>query len=104
MKYQIVIPATVYDQIVKLADAIEQISGSKKTAGDFVDGLFETINSIADFPSAGCNPATRALLAGGYKFVIYKDKYLIFYTVEDKTVYIKSVFNSKQDYYRYFAF
>lgn len=89
--------------INSIADGIEEVSHSADYALDFINEIYDTINTLSLFPNSGCIPNNRSLLAEGYRFLIHK-QYLIFYKTVDDTVYVDAVINSKQDYYRFYKF
>ena len=59
------------------------------------------LNYESIFPRSGSIPEDPIIKSSGFRFIVHKN-YLIFYSIEEseKTVRIRAVFNSRQDYMR----
>ncbi|MCR5456846.1 MAG: type II toxin-antitoxin system RelE/ParE family toxin [Clostridiales bacterium] len=101
MKYKIIFSKTAEDDLREIALYIVEHSNNVDLAINFVNGIRETCKILEDFPECGSVPQDRILVCNGYRFLVYGN-YLVFYVhkVEDDSVFILSVVNSKQDYLR----
>lgn len=102
MSYAVKITATAAQDLQELAQYVLRTSGEASVAADFVRKLREQCLSLADFPERGALPRDRVLLCQGYRYLVFRKDYLIFYTVdkENATVYIRAVLHGARDYPR----
>lgn len=75
-------------------------------ARDNINAAFHTadiietmISRLSEHPFLGSTPHDPRLASSGYRYLIV-DHYLIFYTVEDNTIYIHRILHNAQDYRR----
>lgn len=101
--YNIIITQRAENDIDTAADYIFQKSQSSESAVKFINGIYDTIESLSVFPLAGQKPRSRPLFKQGYKFVVYGE-YLIFYKLDKKDIIVGAVIHSKRDYYRFYKF
>lgn len=57
------------------------------------------IQTLANHPRLGKAPNESQLAGAGYRYLIV-DNYLIFYTIEDETVFIHRIIHGARDYRR----
>ena len=66
-------------------------------AESFVDKLESRLEQLGRFPDRGPSPRDERLKAMGYRYLVIGD-YLVFYTVEPKTVLVHRVLHGARDY------
>ena len=102
MTYSVKLTETAKQDILEISLYIAELTKDRATAKRYANGLRDKCNGLRSFPNAGALPRDEFLRSVGFRYVIYKDKYLIFYKVDDaeKTVTVYAVFNAKADYTR----
>ena len=103
MKYSITYTQKAIDDLKNISDYIIYMSGSKEVAVNFINEMDNTIKILEDFPLSGFYPNNRSLKRIGYRYLVFKE-YLVFYIVKKDKVFIMTILNSKQDYFRFDQF
>ena len=80
----------IYDYI---ADHLQNIPAAQ----GMVNGILDAVETLASFPEAGSKLIFLPDLDSGYRYVRHK-KYLAFYHLSGRSVYIDRVLYGKQDY------
>lgn len=99
MKYEVKFTNNATLQLRSISLYIYEKTQSKLITSKFILDIKDTISVLELFPTSGALPNDRVLISMGYRFLIY-DNYLIFYIYKEieKTSYILSIINAKQDY------
>ncbi len=83
-----------------LTEIITYIAAENQTAAEHLAAKIEkSISLLAGNPFLGRIPDDEHLIRLGYRFLVVLD-YLIFYTVEEKTMYIYRIIHGARNYTR----
>ena len=101
MTYSIHLTGTAKADLLDIAEYIAVSAKEIEPAKRFVNNLRKKCSELSEFPYSGSLPKDSLLRNAGYRFISYK-KYLVFYSVNEKTktVIILAVFSSRRDYTR----
>ena len=81
-----------------LSEIIAYIAADRpKSADAMLDRIERTLSNIAAHPHIGRIPDDDELAALSYRFLVV-DNYLIFYTIEPKTVLVHRIIHGARDY------
>ncbi len=81
-----------------LVEIVSYIAADDPTAADsFVDKMETRLESLGEFPEKGRVPREKSLRDMGYRYVVFKN-YLIFYTLEKRTVLVHRILHGARDY------
>lgn len=80
----------IYDYI---ADHLKNVNAAQGV----VNGILDAVETLASFPEAGSTLIFFPDLDSGYRYVRHK-KYLAFYHLSGRNIYIDRVLYGKQDY------
>ena len=84
-------------QIKNIFDYVFAMSNDNDTAKKFVNELLDKTEILKKHAFVGTQLVLIDNIVTQYRYLRYKD-YLIFYRVDDKTVYIDRILSSKADY------
>ncbi|MCD8295623.1 MAG: type II toxin-antitoxin system RelE/ParE family toxin [Clostridia bacterium] len=98
--YQVILSDDAKADLSEISYNILMVSKDKEFAHNYVSKIYEKCLSLSDFPNRGAYPADRKLRGDGYRFLTVDD-YLIFYRVNENSVIIVRIINSKRDYLSY---
>ena len=83
-----------------LNDIIEYIAADNPSAAAAVlDRIENDLRLLSQQPQLGRIPEEEDLVRMGYRFLIVRD-YLIFYTLEEKTILVHRIVHGARDYLR----
>lgn len=98
MKQKIVYSPLAFQDIDKVWVEVFEASKSVDVARKYIADLIKKIEKKEGFPKAG-SPLYYNDLFTGYYFIVFK-AYLVFYRVDDDTLYVERVLMGKSDYIR----
>lgn len=83
-----------------LNEIVTYIAAENPTAAEHMAAKIEkNISLLADNPYLGRIPEDEELLRVGYRFLVVQN-YLIFYTVEKRTIFVYRIIHGARDYLR----
>ena len=81
-----------------LTEIIEYISLDNRAAADkLLTKIEKILGLLSDNPLIGRVPLEEELKQSGYRFIV-AGNYLIFYTIEKKTIYVHRILHGARDY------
>ena len=82
------------------AEIIDFISRDNPSAAYKVADTIETsLRNVTDNPLLGRQPREPELASAGFRYLIV-DNYLIFYTIEESTIFVHRIIHGARDYRR----
>lgn len=94
-QYEVKIFPTAKQDLLEIIDYLNTLSA--EAALRYYDKLTEEIASCPICRSGAPAPATLALAAKGYRYLVVEN-YLVFYTISGKTVQIQRILYGRRDY------
>jgi toxin ParE1/3/4 len=81
-----------------LTEIISFIAADNQTAANKIaDKIEKSIELLSENPMLGRIPRDEDIKNLGYRYIIVSD-YIIFYTIEEKTIYIHRILHSARNY------
>ena len=81
-----------------LTDIITYIAAENRAAADVTALKIEkSLVRLSNYPFLGRIPKEEELIRLGYRFLIVED-YLIFYTIEDRTIWVHRILHGARNY------
>jgi len=94
-KYQVRLLRVAEEDFIEI---ISFIAADNSTAAESIASKIEkNLNLLSGNPNRGRIPREEEIRNLGYRYLIVKN-YLIFYTIEDKTIFIHRILHSARNY------
>ncbi len=102
MERSIVFSYKSEQQLDEIYNNILSLSNDEATAKKYVNELIQKTEILKKYPFTGRELILVDNIKTYYRYIHYK-KYVIFYRVDDKNVYIDRILSSNQDYVNEFT-
>ena len=90
--------ARAIEDLDDIWDYIDKDLGNADAAQRIVNGIMDSIDSVAAFPKSGPKLIFEDVPESGYRFTIYKS-YMAFYRLKsDDTLYVDRIVYGRRDY------
>lgn len=96
-RYKVLYSKPALNDIEGIIDYLIQYSST--AAEKFIDHLDHKINLLKPFPKIGATPRIENLKEKGYRIIVLKHKYLLFYTVaeNEQVIMIERILHGARD-------
>lgn len=103
MSCKIIMTKTAKEDLRDISLYLYDQTKNLKIARAFINELFAKCKTLEEFPERGSLSKDRFLLSLGFRFLTHKESLIFYYyKIEENSVFITSILNSKRDYGRIF--
>ncbi len=96
MEYDVELLPSAQTDVDQVRDYFREKSINAAIA--FLDDIARAMNQLAKFPESGQLSRDESLAARGYRVVLVKYDYLLFYKFDDEKVIVFRVINGRRNY------